>query len=366
MKILIDIGHPAHIHLLKNLYFKLKEDGHTIFITVKNIKVQKDLLEKYNMKYINIGDKKDSLMGKALSQIIYNLKILKLVLLNRIELGIGNSMTIPHISRVSKMKSILIDDDDDNVQELFVKYAHPFADCIISPTAVIENRANKSTIFHNSYHELAYLHPNNFTPDKSVLSELGLSKGEKFFIMRFNVFKAFHDVGMSGLNLKQKLKLVELLKEHGKIFITTEREIEPELKEYQLTISPDKIHSLMYYSSMFIGDSQTMASEASILGVPSIRCNDFAGKISYLNEQESKYGLTYAFKPDNFNNMLLKIQELLDMKNLKGEWEKRHKKMINDKIDLTLFLIWFVENYPTSVEIMQQDSSYQELFRREI
>ena len=43
---------------------------------------------------------------------------------------------------------------------------------------------------------------------------------------------------------------------------------------------------------MFIGDSQTMTSEAAVLGVPSLRCNSFAGRISYINEQEFKYGLT--------------------------------------------------------------------------
>ncbi len=308
MRILIDIGHPGHIHLFKNLYFQLTKDNHKVFVTVKNIKIQKDLLEKYDIEYIEIGDKKDSLIGKALSQILYNFRILKLVVSNRIELGIGSSMTIAHISKISKMKSIILDDDDDSVQPLFVKYAHPFADHILSPSALIGNRDSKSTIFYDGYHELAYLHPKQFQANKDILEEVGVKEGDTFFIMRFNVFKAHHDVGISGLSLAQKLQLIDVLKKYGKIFITTERDIEPELKEYQLAISPEKIHSLIYYSTMFLGDSQTMTSEAAVLGIPSLRCNDFVGKISYLEEEEKKYHLTYGFTLNRFDNMIIKTR----------------------------------------------------------
>jgi len=364
MKILIDIGHPGHIHLLKNIYFSLIKEKHILFVTVKNIKIQKDLLEKYNIDYIVIGDKKDSLIGKALSQIIYNFKILKLVLLNKIELGIGSSMTIAHISKISKMKSIVLDDDDDAVQPLFVKYAHPFADHILSPSALIGNRADKSTIFYDGYHELAYLHPNYFTPDEEVLAELGLKKGDVYFIMRFNVFKAHHDIGVGGLTLNQKLQLVELLKPYGRVLITTERDIEPELKPYQLVVSPEKIHSLIYYATMFLGDSQTMTSEASVLGTPSVRCNDFVGKIAYLEEEEKKYHLTYGFTPDRFEDMLNKVKELLALPNLKQEWEKRRENMLKDKIDVTKFMVWLIENYPKSIEIIEQNPDYQLNFKR--
>jgi len=363
MKILIDIGHPGHIHLLKNLYFQLIENGHIVYVTVKNIKIQKDLLEKYNIKYIEIGDKKDSLIGKALSQILYNLKLFRIVVSNKIELGIGSSMTIAHISKISKMKSIILDDDDDSVQPLFVKYAHPFADHILSPSALVGNRNSKSTIFYDGYHELAYLHPKNFQADKNILKEVGIKEGDTFFIMRFNVFKAHHDIGVGGLNLAQKLQLVDVLKKYGQIFITTEREIESELQEYQLVLSPEKIHSLIYYATMFLGDSQTMTSEASVLGVPSIRCNDFVGKISYLEEQESKYNLTYGFKPNDFNKMILKIEELLSLSELKLEWKYRCSSMLEEKINVTKFMVWFIENYPKSVGILKENPDYQLRFK---
>ena len=69
MNILIDIGHPAHVHLLRNIYHQLIKNGHVVCVTVKDITIAKALLEKYNIEYINIGKKRDSLLGKALTQL---------------------------------------------------------------------------------------------------------------------------------------------------------------------------------------------------------------------------------------------------------------------------------------------------------
>jgi predicted glycosyltransferase len=177
------------------------------------------------------------------------------------------------------------------------------------------------------------------------------------------VFKAHHDIGVKGLSLEQKLELINMLKPHGRIFITTEREIENELSEYQMNISPEKAHSLLAYATLLIGDSQTMTSEAAVLGVPSLRCNSFAGRISYLEEEEKKYGLTYAFLPEEFDKLKLKLTDLLQMDNLHEEWQKRRQIMLNNKIDVTGFMVWFVENYPSSIEILQKNPDFFQQFK---
>lgn len=362
MNILFEIGHPAHVHLYRNVISELKIKNHNVYVCVKDIESAKKLLIFYGISYINLGIKHDSLFNKVIDQIKYTLRVLKIIKKKRIEMVIG-TMPAVYASKITKMKSIILDDDDDDVQPLFVKYAHPYCDTILSPSALIGNRRCSSTIFYNGYHELAYLHPKHFNPDINVLKELDIQTDEPFFIMRFNVFKAHHDVGINGLTLHHKLRLIEVLEPYGKIFITTERDIEPELKKYQLSTSPEKIHSLLYYATMFLGDSQTMTSEAAVLGTPAIRCNDFVGRIAYLEEEEEKYGLTYGFKPEDFDNLLITIRELLEIPTLKQEWHKRRKKMLSEKIDVTSFLVWFVENYPESVKVMKEDPNYQDRFK---
>ena len=106
-------------------------------------------------------------------------------------------------------------------------------------------------------------------------------------------------------------------------------------------------------------DSQTVASEAAVLGVPSVRINTFVGRISYLNELEKKYELTFGFLPNDFENALNKIKTLFNQKDLNLIFQKRRKKMLTEKIDLTAFIVWLIENYPKSVDIMKSNPDYQ-------
>ena len=361
MNILMDIAHPAHVHLLRNTYFELVEKGHKVFVTVKEIPAAIILLDRYQIPYIYLGGKRDSLLGKAILQFKYNFTIWKLVVAEKIDIGFCSSMTIAHISRISRMKSVLLDDDDDEVEPLYVKYAHPYANTILSPDCL--KRKSSITIYYSGYHELAYLHPRRFSPDSDVLSDIGLKESDIYYLLRFNAFKAHHDSGVKGLSMDDKRKLIQTLEKTGRVFITTESEIDEEFRKYQLKVSPEKVHSLIYYASMLIGDSQTMTSEAAVLGTPAIRCNTFVGRISYLEEEQHKYGLTYGFRPENSNAMFAKIEELIEIPDLKMEWQRRRRKMLTDKIDVTAFQTWFIENYSESARIMKENPDYQYRFK---
>ena len=361
MNVLIDINHPAHVHLLRNVYFLLTQNGHQVFVVVKEIPSAMKLLDLYGIPFLSLGKKDDSLTKKGFDQLRYEWHILKLVCKYKINIGIGSSINIAHVSRLTNMKSVVLDDDDDEVEPLFAKFGHPFADTILSP--IDTPRKSKKTIYVNAYHELAYLHPNHFTPDPSVLGDAGVEEGEPYFVLRFNAFKAHHDVGVVGLTIENKRRLVNYLKTKGKVFITTERDIDDEFKPYQLKVSSEKAHSLMYYATMLVGDSQTMTSEAAVLGTPAIRCNTFVGRIHYLEEEEHRYGLTYGFLPQQTEEMFKKIDQLLSMPDLKEEWQSRRQKMLSEKIDYAQFLTWFIESYPESLNIMKDNPEYQWRFK---
>jgi predicted glycosyltransferase len=348
MRYLIDIGHPAHVHYFKNLAKILESKGHKVIITVKNLPPAIALLDTLGFEYIVLPEKADSIFGKVISQIRYDIILLKICLKKKIDIALGVSVTITHLSVISKIKSFVFDDDDDEVQPLFVKWGHPYATELISPDVLRGKQKRDDTVYYPGYHELAYLHPNRFTPDVNVLKEIGLTTNDRFFILRFNAFKAHHDIGVKGLSHEQKKQLISILSEHGKVFITGERELDPEFEPYKLRMDSDKIHSLIAYATMLIGDSQTMTSEAAVLGTPSVRCNSFVGKISYLEEEEQKFGLTYGFKPDQFEELLSKVEELLKNPDLKREWQGRRDIMLKEKIDVTSFWVWFIENYPQS------------------
>lgn len=348
MNILIDIGHPGHVHLLHGVAEEMKKRGHKVFYSVRDIPVAKRLMEHYGMTpWIDLGGKKDSLLGKAQTVLSQDMQLLRFVRRNHIDLGLSSGLVLSHVSRLTKMKSFMFDDDDDAAEPLVTKYGHPLSDIVFTPDCI--QRKTKHVVYYAGTHELAYLHPNRFTPDPSVLQHAGLAEGERFFIMRFVALKGHHDVGQAGLSLEQKRALVDLLKAHGRVIITSERAVEPEFEPYRLPVPPEEIHSLMAYSSMFVGDSQTMTSEAAVLGVPALKCNTFAGRLSVPNMLENKYNLCHAYLPERFEDMLAKIRSLLDMppESLRAEWNNKRQQMLHEMIDPTEFFINHIEHNET-------------------
>ena len=340
MNILVDIGHPGHVHLLRHTAEALARNGHHVLYSVRDIPMAIRLMEHYGMTpYLNLGGKRDSLVGKAQTVLHQDMELLRFVRRNHIDVGLSSGIVLSHVARLTSMKSLVFDDDDDAAEPLVVKYGHPLSDVVFTPDCI--QRKTKHAVYYAGTHELAYLHPNHFTPDPQVLDNAGIAEGERFFIMRFVALKGHHDVGQKGLSLEQKRRLVEILKQHGRVIITSERAVEPEFEQYRLPVPPWEIHSLMAYSSMFLGDSQTMTSEAAVLGVPALKCNTFAGRLSVPNMLENKYALCYAYTPDRFNNMLAHIEALLahDPEELKRKWQAKRQRMLTDMIDPTEFFV---------------------------
>ena len=159
-------------------------------------------------------------------------------------------------------------------------------------------------------------------------------------------------------------RIIETATKYGyRTVISSEKELDEEFMEYKLDIDIVNIHHVMFFSSMLIGDSQSMAVEAAMLGVPSIRFSDFAGKISVLEELEHKYQLTYGIKTEQQDKFYEKVNELLMMENLREEFQARRQKMLADKIDVAAFFTWFIENYPESAKIMKETPDYQYKFK---
>lgn len=345
MNLLFDIGHPGQVHLFRHAIRILKEKGHDVTVTVKEIPSARQLLDAFGIPWLSTGRKFDSVWLKGLSQAAFNYRLWKIVRERDIDIAIGSSITIAHVSLFHRMKSILLDDDDAEAVRLFSLFAHPFADTVVSPAALAHQRTHRRDIVYEGTHELFYLHPHYFKPDPSFPAEAGIDISSPYFILRFVSGKAYHDKGERWLTMEQKLAIVRLLERFGKVYITTEQHIDPELQQWQLRISPEKIHHLIFYSTMFVGDSQTMTSEAAILGTPALKCNSFAHKLSVPNMLEKKYGLCYAWQPEESGMMFRKMEELLNTQGLKEIWSSRREKFLGDSIDPTSWLVEFIESY---------------------
>lgn len=140
----------------------------------------------------------------------------------------------------------------------------------------------------------------------------------------------------------------------------------------------------MVFASLYIGDSQTMAAEAGVLGVPFVRFNDFVGRTGYLRELEDVYELGYGIhatqlkseelirradgsvQPSGVEELYKRVEQLVAMpsEERRATFQSRRQKMLSEKIDCAKFLTWFIENYPQSVEETKMaDKEFWERFK---
>ncbi|MDY0362863.1 MAG: DUF354 domain-containing protein [Desulforegulaceae bacterium] len=335
MKVLFDIGHPAHVHLFKNFILYLIKHEHDIKVVSRKKDVTEALLDYYNIKHIPVSKPGKNILKMFLELIKRNIFIYRLNRKNNFDFAFGTSFSIGPISFISRMKSFNFTEDDDKIIPLYVYLTYPFSTKIINPSCLIFKKWKEKRVLHSSYHELAYLHPNNFKPDVKILEKYNL-KPYEYIIIRFSSLSAYHDFGIKGFADNVLIEIEEKFKSYQKVISREDSKTH--------SIDPWDMHNVLAFSKMIITDSQTMTMEASVLGVPSIRYNSFVGKISCLAELELKYGLTYGFLPskDEFK-MLKKIDELLSNKNLKEDWIIKRDKMLSEKCDFNNWLIQFFE-----------------------
>lgn len=364
MKVLFHLGHPAHFHLFKNTILSLRGKGHKTSILIKKKDVLQTLLDENNLPYQNILPKgrKDNKFSIAFGQLTQDYRLFLHCLFHRPDLMLGTSVAISHVGKLLKIPTINVNEDDFDVVPLYSKLAYPWANSILAPIVCRMGSWADKTVFYQGYHELAYLHPNNFAPSKEIARKY-VNFEKPFFIIRFAKLGAHHDEGISGINNTIALEILKLILPFGNVYISSERTLIPELDEYRIQIRASDLHHVMAFAALYIGDSQTMAAEAGVLGVPFIRFNDFVGRISYLDELENKYQLGYGIKTKDSEILLKKIDDLLSMPDRKAVFQERREIMLQEKIDYASFLIWFIMNYPESVKIMKENPDYQYKFK---
>lgn len=321
------------------------------------------MLVESGLEFTNIlpEGRRDNKISIATGQLRQDLKLFLFSKKNKPDLLIGTSVAISHVGKVLNIPSINVNEDDADVVPLYAKLAYPWATKILAPRVCRMDKWDYKTINYDSYHELAYLHPNNFSPQIRIAQKY-ISLEKPFFILRFAKLGAHHDVGIKGISDEIAAKLVELLNPFGRVYITSERKLDTVLEPYRIQINPIDIHHVMAFAKIYIGDSQTMAAESGVLGVPFIRFNDFVGRISYLDELENKYQLGFGIKTDEVEKLFETLVYLVQNENLIETYRERRFKMLSEKIDYAAFLVWFIENYPDSKRIMSENPDYQNNF----
>jgi len=347
MKYLFYLGHPAHFHLFKNIINSLKTNNQDTLVVIKSKDVLEDLVKNKGFAYKNVlsKERKNSKFSIAYSLYKRDVKLFKICQKEKPDLLLGSAAEISHVGKILNIPSIIFSEDDVSVIPQFAKLSYPFVSHILSPKVCNNEKWNFKTVNYDGYHELAYLHPNKFSPLKSIVNSY-IPTDKRYFIIRFSKLNAYHDKGINGINDEIAYKLINILEKRGNVFLTSERKLPGNFEKYRISINPLDMHHVLAFSQIFIGDSQTMAAEAGVLGTPFIRYNNFVGKIGYLNDLENNYKLGFGVNSGDSEKLFDKVEELLKMNNSREIFLGRRDLMLREKIDVLEYFLRFINNYP--------------------
>jgi uncharacterized protein len=324
MRILIDMGHPAHVHFWKNFIWEMEKKGHDFKVIMREKNPMRELLEHYKIPFTSIGSPPSGTLNKAVRMPANDMKILKIAREFKPDVltGIGS----PYVAQVGKLmrKPSYIFTDTEHAT-LINRLAVPFATKVLTPNCFMGDFGDKH-VRYNSFHELAYLHPNHF-------KEKGIGKDN--IIIRLSSWDASHDRGRQVIEDIVFTRLSDKLREHGNVVMSREdgKRMTLEGKLYE----PWQLHAIMKNAILYIGDGATMATECALLGVPAIYVSPLAGTMGN-HENLEEYGLMLPRKMLPSDNTITSIIETP-----KSVWKEKQQRMIRDKIDMTDYMINFFE-----------------------
>lgn len=270
MKVLIDIGHPAHVHFFHHPIKLLQAEGHEIIITSRDKEFALELLDGLGLEHHSLSALgKGGMLGLAKELVSRDLALFKVVKKTKPDVmaAIGG-VFIAHVGKLTSVPSLVFYDTENATLQNAITY--PLASAVIVPKCYHAWLPQKRHIRYSGYHELSYLHPDYFTPCREIAVTNGVQEQGKTFFLRLVSWQANHDVGENGWSEALLEKLINKLTSLGTILISSEAPLNPAMESYRYQGDINQVHHVMAFSSLFIGESATMASECAVLGVPAI------------------------------------------------------------------------------------------------
>lgn len=342
MNVLISISHPAWVHQFKNIINLLKGRGHKVIVLVIKKDKNWEILDEYGIEYTVIGnstgkgkiDKAFIVLTSTIKHLYYGIKY-------KADVYIGRPSPMMAIAAfLHRKKNIAYCDTERSVESLW--FSKKLSYRILTPK-MYRKDLGKVQMRVDTFKELFYLHPEYFKPNPEDLKLVGLKEGEKFTFVRFVAWQASHDLGYKGFTNEQKMKLIQHLENYGKVLVSSEEELPFEFQKYVIKVPHSKLHSIMSYAQLFVGDGLTMAAECCVMGVHSIFTSELTSGAS--DEMEKVYKLMYSVtdRDNMLEKTIVKITQLFENANLREDGKRKLKKLLDDKLDINKWWVDYLE-----------------------
>ena len=339
MNVLIDIIHPAHVHFFRNAIKELENRGHNVAITARARKdVTIELLQAFEIPFNVISSAGTGRAGLLAELVVRDIRLLRFCLRFKPDVLTGISGTCAaHVGTFLRKPSVVWDDTEH--QKLAHRITYPCATAVYSPDCYMKPMGPKHH-FYSGLHELAYLHPRRFTPNPDLVRALGIDEDSEYCVIRMVSFGAHHDTGQHGLVEQDKIGFIERIAAKARVYITSESPLPRELEKYRLTVPVHFMHHVLAFASLCVAEGATVASEAALLGVPTVYINTL--KLGYINMLETR-GLLQ--QPCSTAQALEFALAYLSSKDQRDACAAAHKRLLAENIDVTDFIMQTLERH---------------------
>lgn len=364
MKVLTYMGHPAHFHMLKHVIADLRSSGAQVHLLARPKDVLHKLLVAQGWEYCSVLPDTQAWGGKVGEWLAREARAFREIRRFAPDVLIGTSAEIAHVGRLLNRPSVLLSEDDYEIIPKFARVAYPFASVVCCPAVCDAGPWARKKVGYRGFQKLAYLHPNRFRPDPDKVQHLGDGADGRFSLVRLVKLTAHHDRGVRGFDLDTVTEAIERLEALGPVYLSAEGDLPESLGRHRLPLPPEDIHHALAFAQVYLGDSQSMAVEAAMLGTPSLRFSDFAGRIRVLEELERRYRLTVGFHTRDRSSLFELLDRITADPDELDEWRGRRDEMLADMIDVSSFWTWMLEELAGSGVGARVDEAMLERLRR--
>lgn len=324
--ILVEIGHAGHVHFFRPITKLLKKNDIDVIMYARNKPGCFSLIRHYNMRAF-VQRNRDSNLTKLLQLIPRSFSINKLASISGVAALVGiHPVHSALASKFARTPSIAFA-DTDHAKEQMIIYG-TLSDYIFTPRSFGWRFGKKHKVY-SGFHELSYLHPNYFTPQKDAVEEFGLLDNGPPIVVRLISWDATHDIGVK--HFRWANQLIRYLSKEYRVIISSEGSLPKSLKKFRNPLPIHEYHNLLAFSRMHIGSGATSTSEAAMLGVPAIYTNPL--ELGYINELEQKYHLVRkATKP---RDILMACDNLLDAP--PSKYQSIRKELLEKTCDVAAY-----------------------------
>jgi predicted glycosyltransferase len=340
LKILLDISHPAHAHFFRHPIGLLQENGHRILVTSRKKEIATKLLDGMKIQHqVLSSEGSGGVISLAKELYIRNRALLSVVKWFKPDVmaAIGG-IFIAQVGWISRTPSVIFYDTENAKLQNVLTY--PFASVVVAPRAY-QSWLPSSNIRYSGYHELSYLHPDNFQPNYEIAVRNGLAEIGDTFFLRLVAWKANHDIGEKGWNTSLLRKLVSKLNQYGQVLISSEAPLPDDLRSKEYSGDPNQVHHVLAFSRLFVGESATMASECAVLGIPAIYAAH-TGR-GYTDEQESRFGLVCNLHDFHWEKLETAVDVMLNKS--QEEFSERRQNLLNETIAVAPFVASCIQDW---------------------